>query len=410
MELVLDRDGQVRLSKYFSEIGDVLGNDSRRASFAVYAFGLLGDGERKSMEPIAARACPDPARADAAHQRLHHFATHSDWSDRQVRRLAARHALGAVTAQENIDAWIFDDTGFLKQGVHSVGVQRQYTGSAGKITNCQIAVSLTVATRSQHVPIDFELYLPQSWMEDPLRRREARIPEHLAFRTKVQLALTMMDRALEDDTPRGVVLADADYGRVVEFRDGVRERGFDYAVAVPATTSVWRIDSQDCRRGEPLTIRELATKIASRKRGFRRVTWRDGTKSRLTGRFAVKRVLPTANDGWDPATERERVWLVLEWPDGEAEPNKFYFATLPKGWSKKRLIRLIKERWRTERVYQDMKGEVGLDHFEGRRLRGWHHHVTVALCCYAFVLAERVRRFPPTKRRATPDGPLLLAA
>jgi len=247
-------------------------------------------------------------------------------------------------------------------------------------------------------------------MLGPARRREARIPESIQFKTKVELALAQIDRAVEDSVPRGVILADADYGRAVEFRDGVRERGFDYAVAVPATTSVWRIDTRDCRRGDPLSIRDLASKIVRKKRGFRRVTWRDGTKSSLTARFAMRRVLPVADDGWDPATERERVWLVLEWPDGELEPSKFYFVTLPKGWSKKRMIRLIKERWRTERVYQDMKGEVGLDHFEGRRFRGWHHHVTVALCCYTFVVAERVRRFPPTRRRTTLDHPLPFAA
>src|SRR6266545_4716025 len=165
MEL-LDQAGQRRLTEYFDTIGEILDHEKRRASFALYAEGLLGDGERKSMEPIAARTCPDPDRVDAAHQRIHHFLVDSAWSDREVRRAAARYAIGEMTTSESISSWIIDDTGMLKQGKHSVGVQRQYTGSAGKIANCQIAVSLSVATPSERLPIDFELYLPTSWTED----------------------------------------------------------------------------------------------------------------------------------------------------------------------------------------------------------------------------------------------------
>ncbi len=168
----------------------------------MYAMGLLGDGERKSVEPIAARACPDPARIDAVHQRLLHF-TNANWSDAEVRRVAADHALAAMTEREPVVAWILDDTGFLKQGKHSVGVQRQYTGSAGKITNCQIGVSLAVATETEHLPIDFELYLPESWLDDPNRRSEARIPDSVRFKTKPELALDMVRRALDHGVPPG---------------------------------------------------------------------------------------------------------------------------------------------------------------------------------------------------------------
>jgi SRSO17 transposase len=187
MDTLLDIDGQRRLVAYLTQIGDVLHFVKRRASFATYALGLLGDGERKSVEPIAARACPDPSETDAAHQRLLHFLSDSDWSDRDVRRIAADYAISEMTARAPIDSWIIDDTGWLKQGKHSVGVQRQYTGSAGKITNCQIGVSLTLSNRFDHVPVDFELYLPVSWTEDAVRRREARIPEAIQFRTKPQL-------------------------------------------------------------------------------------------------------------------------------------------------------------------------------------------------------------------------------
>jgi SRSO17 transposase len=411
MDLVLDLEGQRQLTDYFAGIGRILGDPRRQASFATYAFGLLGDGERKSMEPIAARSCPDQDRLDAAHQRLQHFLVDSKWSDRGVRRYAARYVVDALITREPIDAWIVDDTGFLKQGKHSVGVQRQYTGTAGKVTNCQIGVSLAVATRTEHVPIDFELYLPKCWTDDGARRREARIPDAIAFKTKPALALDQIDRALADGIPRGVVLVDSAYGNSSEFRDQLRQRGLDYAAAIDGTTKVWRIDaSSDARRGAALSVRDLALQIAKKKRGFRRVTWRHGIKNKLSARFAIRRVLPFHDDGWDAATERERLWLVCEWPHDEKEPTKYYLVTLPKGWTNKRLIRLIKQRWRTERAYEDLKGELGLDHFEGRRFPGWHHHVSVALCCYAFVVAERVRRFPPSARRQEGDGPIAIAA
>lgn len=204
MTQFLDAAGIERLQSYFDEIGLVLDDDRRRASFAMYAMGLFGDGERKSVEPMAARACGDPTDTERAHDRLLHFMTDSRWSDREVRRTATRHAVSAMTARDPIRSWIVDDTGMLKQGTHSVGVQRQYTGSAGKVTNCQIAVSLSIATKTEHVPIDFELYLPKLWTDDPDRRQEARIPDEIEFRTKHELALEMIHRAVKDELPRGV--------------------------------------------------------------------------------------------------------------------------------------------------------------------------------------------------------------
>src|SRR5436190_8447080 len=212
MPIPMNVAAEQRLRDYFDEVGAVLGRKDRRESFAVYAMGVLGDGERKSIEPIASRACPDAKKADAAHQRLLHFGLDSPWSDRDVRRVAARHAVKAMTVHEPIETSIIDDTGFLKQGRHSVGVQRQYTGSAGKVTNCQIGISLTVTTRSEHAPIDFELYLPESWASDPARRSEARIPDDVPFKTKPELALDMIRRAIADDIPLGVLLADSAYG------------------------------------------------------------------------------------------------------------------------------------------------------------------------------------------------------
>jgi SRSO17 transposase len=395
MSSFMNAAGVQRLESYFRTIGDVLGNDSRRGSFALYAMGLLGDAERKSVEPIAARACPAPQQIDAMHQRLLHFAVDSKWSDREVRQAAVQYALEPMTAREPVEVWILDDTGFLKQGKHSVGVQRQYTGSAGKITNCQIGVSLSVATRTEHLPLDFELYLPEKWANDTARRLEARIPEEVLFKTKPQLALQMIDRALEGGVPPGIVLGDSAYGSSREFRAHIRSLGLHYAAAVYPQTTVRLLDEKGQPRDEALSVSDLAFSIHERG-GFRRCTWRKGTQEDLSARFALRRVIAAGVS----QREQEPLWLLIEWRDGELEPANFFLISLPGRRTKRYLIRLVMQRWRTERVYQDLKGELGLDHYEGRRFPGWHHHVSVALCCYAFIIAERVRHFPPSARGA----------
>jgi SRSO17 transposase len=387
---------QRRMAEYFDRIGLVLGNKQRRASFATYAMGLLGDGERKSMEPIAARAAPSPDKIEAQHQRLGHFIRDADWDDGRVRAEAARYALELMTARDPISTWILDDTGFLKQGKHSVGVQRQYTGSAGKITNCQVAASLSVATRSDHLGIDFELYLPETWTEDETRRKEARVPVDVTFKTKPELALKMIDRALAAGVPKGVVLADEGYGQSSEFRQALRDRNLDYAVAISATTTVWLAYRDGTLSDDRWSAREIAEELGEKQ--FRRTMWREGSKGLLHARFAVRRVVSGNAKGPRPAN-RETQWLLMEWRDGEPAPAHFYLATLPEKTSRKQLVRIVKERYRTERFYQDMKGELGLDHFEGRTFPGWHHHVSVALCCNAFVVAEKLRTFFSTTGR-----------
>jgi len=325
-------------------------------------------------------------------QRLGHFITDSKWSDQAVRRAAARYAIDEMVEQRPVEAWIIDDTGFLKQGAHSVGVKRQYTGSAGKITNCQVGVSLSVSTRTEHVPIDFELYLPKEWAEDRTRRKEARIPDQVQFATKPELALKMVDRALKDKVPKGVVLADEGYGNNGAFRAGVRARGLHYAVGINSTATVWVVDRDGGHGLVKWTPKEIAKELG-RKR-FRRTTWREGTNERLSARFAARRVVVGHDDG-QPTSKREEQWLLMEWRDGEKEPAHFYLLTLARETSRKQMVRLVKERYRTERVYEDLKNELGLDHFEGRRFSGWHHHVSVALSCYAFIVAEKCRAFPP---------------
>jgi SRSO17 transposase len=389
--------GKARLEDYLERLGGELGHSGRRASFATYALGLLSEGERKSVEPIAARATGSPRATDAAHQRLLHFLADSDWDDHAVRLVAAHHALKFMAANAPVEAWILDDTGFLKQGTHSVGVQRQYTGSAGKVTNCQIGVSLSVATRGDHLPVDFELYLPKTWVDDEERKREARIPDEVGFKTKPELALQMVRRAVADGLPRGVVLADSAYGSSGEFRLELHRLGLQYSVGIDPRTTVFEVEHVVNRGGKAISVRELARKL-ERKGKFERCTWRMGTRSELSARFAVRRVTPCSEQGRE-LHERLPLWLIIEWRDGEAEPANYFLCSLPKETPSEELIRLTMQRWRTERVYEDLKGELGLDHYEGRRFRGWHHHISVALCCYAFVVAERHRVFPLTTRR-----------
>jgi SRSO17 transposase len=384
------------LTDYLEAIGSRLRDKRKRASFAMYAFGILGEGDRKSAEPIAARACGDPSLADAYHARVLHFLSDAEWDDRGVRLEAARHGISGMSEQagEPPKVWIVDDTGLLKQGKHSVGVQRQYTGSAGKVANCQIAVSLSVATREEQLPIDMELYLPESWTSDLDRRKRAHIPESVTFKTKVALALDMIERACLSNVPGEIVLADSAYGDSSAFRAGLQLYHLDYAVGVHSPTKVFPLDPRGRRSRDAIGVAELARRLGPS--AFRRTTWRESTSGRkLSARFCFRRVKVMHDDG-SPLEEREPVWLVMEWRDHEPAPSMYYLTTLPRRMSKKEIVRIIKERWRTERAYEELKGELGFDHFEGRSYRGWHHHVSVVLACYAFVVAERVRRFSPS--------------
>ena len=407
MDYELDTAAGARLDEYFGRIGSLLRDRRKRESFAIYAFGILGEGDRKSVEPIAGRACGDPAETKRMHDKLLHFLARAQWDDRAVRQTAAQYAVGALGEREEVTTWIVDDTGFLKQGDHSVGVQRQYTGSAGKLTNCQLGVSLCLATDTLQVPIDFELYLPTKWTEDPKRRREVRIPDDVKFKTKPELALDMIERAAQAGIPGEIVLADSAYGDSSEFRDTVRMLGFDYAVGVKRGTKVVRARRDGRTWGRAMSIEDLAKALKPKE--YRRLTWRDGTRGKLSSRFAFVRVKTTHDDGV-PLAQREIQWLVIEWPHSELAPGKFVLSTLPRRMAKKKLVRILKERWRTERMYEDLKNELGLDHFEGRSFPGWHHHVSVVLCCAAFIVAEQARFFSPAARRHRFSRSVSLAA
>lgn len=387
---------------YLDGLGQYLRDKRQRASFALYAFGILSDGERKTMEPIAARACGDPQRTHAVHERLIHFLAASPWKDEPVRRYATSYAVDAMQTQGPIKHWVIDDTGFLKQGSHSPGVQRQYTGSAGKTTNCQIGVSLVVATHNTHVATDFRLYIPESWAADRSRCRRAHIPDDVGYVPKWALALDMIEGALQAGVPKGVVLADADYGTKTVFRDTLHRLGLSYAVGVQSTNKV-RVVGTDGSLSKRTTIDEVGRTLKHR---LRIVTWREGTKATLRSRFARIRVVVEREDG----LARDPEWLLVEWPQGEAAPTKFVLSTLPARFSYLKLVQSVKSRWRIERSYQDMKGQLGLDHYEGRSFIGWHHHISVVLACNAFLVAEHVRSFPPSARRQNVHKPLIHSA
>jgi SRSO17 transposase len=403
MAYSLDRAGQQRLEEYFGGIGAILRRRDRRESFALYAIGLFGDGERKSIEPIAARACGDPERCRAVHDQLLHFVGVSPWSDRDVRHHAAHYALAALRAREPIEDWIVDDTGFPKQGDKSPGVQRQYSGTLGKTGNCQIAVSVTVATRTLHLPADMDLYLPTSWTDDHRRCRAAHIPDDIDYRPKWRIALELIERNVKAGVPLGLMLADSAYGDVGTFRDGVRALGFDYALDVKKHTRVV-IVCEDGAETNPMSVETVADIIGER--CYRKVTWREGSRRGLSAAFATVRVrVVTAKD-----TRGEEQWLVIEKPKRHAPVEHYVLTTLSKEMSRKHLVRRIKQRWRTERAYEDLKGELGLDHFEGRSYTGWQHHVSCVLACYAFLVAERARAFPPKAPGTRRDHTILLAA
>jgi SRSO17 transposase len=390
-----------RMGAFIERVTSSLRDHRSRASFALYAFGLLTEGERKSMEPLAARMCecPDDGKQmQRAHDRMINLISRSEWEDAPVRKEAVGYALQAVKVRgERIEVSIIDDTGFLKKGNHSPGVQRQYTGSAGKMANCQIAVSLTVASRSTHVPVDMELYLPQVWTEDRSRRRAAKIPDDIVYRPKWQMAVEMLQRAKKDGISLGVVLADSAYGTVAEFRTGLLSLDLPYAVSIHSNVTLTPLTARGQVRAVA-RVAELAESLP--RRAFRSVTWRQGSARSLHSRFARCRV----------RIDKVDQDLIIEWPKGESKPTDFFLVAIPAPLSTKQIVRILKQRWRTERVYQDMKGELGLDHFEGRTWRGWNHHVTLALCCYAFIVAEQLRHFSLTTRGARWDDPLASAA
>ena len=395
---------EIRFERYVEEIAAIVDHADRRKPLEAYLTGLLLPGERKSVEPMAALI--DPRHVGSRHQSMHHFVANAKWDDAAVLRVARTHVLDAMERHGAAAGWIIDDTGIPKKGRHSVGVTRQYCGVLGKQDNCQVVVSLSIANEAVSVPAGYRLYLPELWAEDPKRRAAAGIPKTVEFQPKWQIALEMIDRVRADELPPAPVLADAGYGNITAFRDALSERTIPYVVGIGGGTTVWppgmeplpdqsgkrRLPLRIRRSQPPATVLELA-KHASKKL-WKHLSWREGTRGKMTSRFFFLRVRPAHRDELRRQL-REVESLIAEWPDGEAEPTKFWLSTMPPDTPPEQLIRLAKLRWRIERDYQELKGPFGLDHYEGRGWRGFHHHGTLCIAAYAFLAAERARLSPP---------------
>lgn len=401
-------DRQSRFEGYVARLGQALGHADRLEPLRAYLTGLLLAGERKSVEPMAAKI--DPRHVRARHQSMHHFVASAPWQEKAVLAVARDHALSQLERHGPVGAWIIDDTGIPKKGRHSVGVSRQYCGAVGKQDNCQVAVTVSLANSTLSVPCAWRLYLPEGWCEDNSRRQAAGVPAELGFSPKWQIALEQVDELLEDDLPLAPVVADAGYGNVTEFRAGLTARGFSYAVGVNKQTTVWPEGTapqepaawkgvgrpptllRRSQHHQPLSVLELARQLPSK--AYRSVSWREGTRGRMQSRFARCRVRPAHRDDWR-RVPREEEWLLIEWPRTEPEPTKYWLSSVPKTVAAEELVRLSKLRWRIERDFQEMKDELGLDHYEGRGWRGFHHHGALCMAAYAFLAAERARLSPP---------------
>ena len=334
--------------------------------------------------------------------------------------------LPSIERNGPIEAWIIDDTGFPKKGRHSVGVARQYCGQLGKQDNCQVAVSLSIANHAASLPIAYRLYLPENWSNDAARRKSARVPDDVTFRTKPMIALEQIRAACAAGIPKGVALMDGGYGVDTMLRTEITALGLTYVAGIQPHTTVWpqgqgplppkewsgrgRPPSRQRRDDEHQPVRAKVLALSLPKEAWETITWREGTADWLTSRYARVRVRPAHRD--EKLTEpRPEEWLLIEWPEDEKEPTKYWFSTLPEDISFAELVDITKLRWRIERDYQDLKQEVGLGHYEGRGWRGFHHHATLCIAAYGFLISER-ETIPPSAPCATaifqkppvPDG------
>jgi SRSO17 transposase len=347
------------------------------------------------------------------HQSLHHLVADAPWNDQEMLERVRQQVLPAMQKHGSVVAWIIDDTGFPKQGKHSVGVARQYCGQLGKSDNSQAAVSLSVSTWNSSLPIAWQLYLPEVWCQDAERCRQAGVPEEIAFRTKPEIALEQIRQAMERQVPVGVILADAGYGKGTQFRTALTQLGLQYIVGIESNATVWEPGQQPlpaplrkpgrgappkrlCRAPDhqPLSARQLALGLPSS--AWKRIGWRPGSQGILRSRFAAVRVRPAHRD--EKRTEpRPEEWLLIEWPKEASEPTKYWLSNLPSKTALKPLVKLAKHRWVIERDYEELKQELGLGHYEGRGWRGFHHHATLCIAAYGFLVSER-SRFSPSAR------------
>jgi SRSO17 transposase len=393
-----------RLEEFAAEMFAPLNRSDQRGKGATYVRGLLLDGRRKSMQPMAERLGVD-------HQGLQQFVSSSTWAVEPVRERLARRAIEVIAPE----AWVVDDTGFVKDGVASPGVARQYSGTLGKVGNCQIGVSICAVTDTASCPLNWRLFLPERWDDAEAatpeaaaairnRRERAGIPDDVRHREKWRLALDMLDELVGWQLLPPLVVSDAGYGDIAEFRDGITARGWRYVVQVQGVLSAHAEDavpalvptsgrgrpSRPRYRTKPVSLREHV--LAAGRDAVRQVRWREGSRGPMRSYFVAMRVRPAghhqaarlAADGSLPA-----VWLLAEWPPTEPEPTDYWLSSLPKDTPLAELVRLAKIRWRIEHDYRELKTGLGLDHFEGRTWAGWHRHVTLVTAAQLFLTLLR---------------------
>lgn len=408
MGLSLER----RFERYCDGIVSTLLHMDREQPARWYIKGLMLPGERKSVEPMAARVQPEQVRS--AHQSMHHLVADAPWSDEAMLSAVAERVLPKLIEMDGAVHWIVDDTGFPKKGKHSVGVARQYCGQTGKQDNCRVAVSLSIASERGSVPVAYQLYLPREWADDDERRRKTGVPEEVVFKTKPGLAMQQIEAALAAGYPRGVVLADAAYGDETAWRERLAGHGLTYAVGVRPGTTVWWGEYQPLTESlrprrrlmrdathQPIAVADVARALPGQ--AWRTVTWREGGSGSLRSRFARVRVRAAHRD-----RPREEEWLIIEWAEGAEEPAHYWFSNLSRRIAWQEMADTVMGRWRIERDYQELKQELGLGHYEGRNWRGFHHHASLCVAAYGFLMLERLagskKNAARFKAPALPEG------
>ncbi len=384
-----------RLAGYFTDVVSGLGRVEQRRAAELYARGLIEAGARKSLEPIVARLGGGAVEYEA----LQHFLADSPWDPALIDRAVAERVCAAIEPE----AWVLDDTGVPKDGKHSPGVKRQYSGTLGKIGSCQIAVSLHAVGRKGTVPLGFRLYLPEEWCADRERRRKAKIPDGVEFATKPALGGELVARAAGWKVRRAPVLGDQAYGNDSKLRARLHDDAVDYVLSVGPESEVFDPDTvfaipprKSGSRGpaprlerpdrEAQSIAQLAAGLGPD--AFQTVAFRDNDANQLVSRFAFVRVIAAHPIIHDRRAPREE-WLIIEWPQGSDEPTDYWLSNLPAHTEPQRLARLARLRWMIELDYKQLKGQLGLDHYEGRSYLGFHHHCTLVTAAHGFLTLER---------------------
>ena len=408
--MAVDADAAVavkeRLEAFAGEVlAEAMSRPVQRVNGGLYLRGLIEAGARKSLEPMVARL-----GVEADYQSLQQFLADSPWDPVRVVGTVAERVAPVI----GVEAWVLDDTGFPKDGKDSPGVKRQYSGTLGKTGNCQIGVSLHAVGNKGTVPLGWALYLPQEWCADGTRRRKAKIPDEVAFETKPELGVELVLRAAGWKLDRAPVLGDAAYGTNTELREKLHGAGLQYVLSVSRETRVFAPETSFAmpvsagKAGQRYTrprpdrdsqpIEALVAELGER--ALRTVTFRDGPAGRpVKSRFMFIRV--RAAHHWDQSKGRwakaveipPEEWLVVEWPKGHEQPSDYWLSNLPASTKPARLARLARLRWKVELDYKQLKGELGLDHYEGRSWLGWYHHTAMVTAAHGFLTLERLR--PP---------------